>query len=364
MDKILHVFCETHHHNVSIIDYFTKLNLQGVQHQFLVFDRRKMSEPYASLSADVIFFEQNMDMFPWLRSHHHEFDEIFFHGFFNHILWELILEDEAFCRKSNWLMFGADLLMDLYFKENDPVYVKTTEIRKKCVHNMHSIFSNVSSDDDERTCINRYGKPRVCLKYAYYNNYDVEPQILPEGLSLFLQAGHVVVIGNSADVTNRHKEFITSVHEKWPESKVLCPLTYSGNKKYIQEVIAHGKGLLGDKFYPLLDMLPKAAYFYALSLCQVLLLGHQRQQAGHHWLFWLKSGKPLFGACTAPIPSDLITKGAKIMDIKVLPDKAKLDELEADFTKNQDVFECHFTKPHIDMLWQRNFATLHATRQG
>ena len=99
-----------------------------------------------AVSADVVFFSQNMDVFPWLRAHHHEFDEVLFHGFFNHVLWELILEDEAFCKKSNWLMFGGDLLMDLYFKENDPLYMKTTEIRKQCVHKMHSIFSNISSD--------------------------------------------------------------------------------------------------------------------------------------------------------------------------------------------------------------------------
>ena len=35
---------------------------------------------------------------------------------------------------------------------------------------------------------------------------------------------------------------------------------------------------------------------------------------------------------------------------------------ETDFEKNQDVFERNFTKHHIDLLWQRNFSTLHATR--
>lgn len=362
MDKILHVFGDTHHHNVSIIEYFTKLDSFDLQHHFLVFDRGRKTDLYAELSASVLVFSQNMEVFPWLRAHHHEFDEILFHGFFNHILWELILEDEDFCSKSNWLMFGGDLLMDIYFKVDDPVYVKTAEIRKKCVQKMHSIFSNISSDIDESICINRYGKPKVCLKYAYYDNYDVEPHSLPNELSVFLQTGDVVVIGNSADVTNRHKELITTVHEKWPDSKVLCPLTYSGNDKYIAEVVAHGRSLLGDRFYPLLDMLPKAAYFYALSLCQALLLGHQRQQAGHHWLFWLKSGKPLFGACSAPIPSNLISLGAKIMDITEIPDKITLDNLKVDFAKNNDVFEHNFSKQHIDLLWQRNFATLHETR--
>ncbi|WP_283628089.1 TDP-N-acetylfucosamine:lipid II N-acetylfucosaminyltransferase [Shewanella baltica] len=364
MDKILHIFGDTHHHNVSIINYFTELDVYGVQHQFLVFDRGRNIGLYAGVSVDILFFSQNMDVFPWLRTHHHEFDEVFFHGFFNHVLWELILEDEAFCRKSNWLMFGGDLLMELYFKENDPLYVKTSEIRRKCVPKMHSIFSNISSKTDENICVNRYGRPKVCLKYAYYDNYDVELQQLPESLSVFLQTGHVVVIGNSADMTNRHQELITIVHEKWPESKILCPLTYSGNQKYIDEVVAHGSALLGDKFYPLLEMLPKAAYFYALSLCQALFLGHQRQQAGHNWLFWLKSGKPLFGVCSAPIPSNLIDLGAKIIDITEIPDAITFVNLEIEFARNHDVFERNFTKPHIDLLWQRNFAALHAMRQG
>ncbi|WP_404840381.1 TDP-N-acetylfucosamine:lipid II N-acetylfucosaminyltransferase [Aeromonas media] len=362
MDKFLHVFGDTHHHNVSIIEYFEKLDVSGMQHEFLVFDRGKKIELYAGVSADIIFFSQNMEVFPWLRMHHHEFDEILFHGLFNHVIWELFLEDEAFCKKSNWLMFGGDLLMNLYFKENDSLYIKTTEIRKKCVKKMHSIFSNISSDTDESICISHYGRPNVCLKYAYYDNYDVERQPLPEELSIFLQTGHVVVIGNSADVTNRHKELITAVHEKWPESKVLCPLTYSGNQQYIDEVVTHARTLLGDKFYPLLEMLPKEAYFYALSLCQVLLLGHQRQQAGHHWLFWLKSGKPLFGVCSAPIPANLITLGAKIIDIMEIPDEITLANLETEFAKNYYVFERNFSKQHIDLLWQRNFATLHATR--
>ncbi len=362
MDKILHIFCNTHHHNVSIIRYFSELKSCDVVHTFLIFDPAGETSFYENLMVDIHFFNRNMEIFPWLRKYHHEYDEVFFHGFFNHTLWELLQEDSLFCGKSSWLMFGADLLMDMYYGEDNPLFIKTTGIRRNCIPSMHSVFSNVSSSVDENICLTRYGKPGVFLKYAYYDNYDVTPQSLPDSLNDFLSEGHIVVIGNSADKSNQHIYLITQVYEKWPHAKILCPLTYSGDANYIATVIAYGRQCLGDRFYPLTDMLPKNAYFYVLSLCHVLLLGHQRQQAGHHWLFWLKHGKPLFGVRSAPIPCDLISKGAYIMDVGNIPDEKSLNEIASLFIKNKAVFDDNFSKTHIDILWKHNFGVLKNTR--
>lgn len=362
MEKILHIFCGTHHHNVSIIRYFNELLLPDTVHRFLIFDPNGKISCYDEFEIGVHFFRGNKDLFSWLRTYHHEYDEVLFHGFFNHTLWELLQEDVLFCNKSNWLMFGADLLMDLYFKEDDPVFVKTTSIRKKCVPALHSVFSNICSSIDDDICSAKYGKPMIFLKYAYYENYNVHFHALPESLASFLSDGYIVIVGNSADKTNRHIELISQVHQKWPNAKILCPMTYSGSNEYIDSVVKHGKQCFGDRFYPLLDMLPKDAYFYALTLCHALLLGHQRQQAGHHWVFWLKQGKALFGDCAAPIPADLIAKGATILDVSSLPDETELVALSEKCLNNRDIFDTYFEKRNIDMLWENNFKLLRETR--
>ncbi|MBV7316379.1 TDP-N-acetylfucosamine:lipid II N-acetylfucosaminyltransferase [Shewanella sp. NIFS-20-20] len=359
MKKVLHIFWETHHHNLSIIRYFSELSLAEVHHEYLVFDRQHQLDIYDEFAhVPMHFFSLNAQFLPWLREQHIDYDLIIIHGFFNHVLWEVLRENAAICQKTSWLIFGADLLIDDYIPEQVEFLSRMTAMRRDCVVNMKSVLTNICSDVDQPICNDKYGTPSLALKYAYYQDYVADPTELPAQIMSFAKGDNVIVLGNSADVSNRHIDMMAQLLELKHDIRILCPLNYAGDAEYIHRVIEYGQQHFGDRFFALTQLLSNQEYYYLLSLCDGLILAHKRQQAGHHWVYWLKQGKPMWGDLDAPIPRDLVNKGAVINHIN------QLHQLKDDLGSNRSyqqnvmIYQKFFSKGEIDNLWRNNFNEL------
>lgn len=89
-----------------------------------------------------------------------------------------------------------------------------------------------------------------------------------------------IQIGNNAQRSNQHLEAINLVSRfKDHNIKVYAPLSYGGEKEYIEQVIEYGKKLLGDKFVPLLEFVPVEKYNEYLSTIDISIFCNDRQQA-------------------------------------------------------------------------------------
>lgn len=92
-------------------------------------------------------------------------------------------------------------------------------------------------------------------------------------------AGLNVLVGNSASQTNNHQE----VFEKLALSEldgrqIIVPLSY-GDADYREHVIKLGERYFGDRFVPLVEFIPLPDYVKIIASCNVVLMGHKRQQA-------------------------------------------------------------------------------------
>lgn len=108
-------------------------------------------------------------------------------------------------------------------------------------------------------------------------NYGNVADTFAKGVAL--NSGSNILLGNSASETNNHVEIfeILSKHDL-KERKVIVPLSY-GNSDYRSSIIAAGKKMLGEAFFPLVDYLPLNEYSSIIASCNVVIMNHLRQQA-------------------------------------------------------------------------------------
>ena len=65
-----------------------------------------------------------------------------------------------------------------------------------------------------------------------------------------------ILLGNSADPSNNHKEVLDKLRSYATENiRIYCPLSY-GDRKYAQIVSDYGRLMFGEKFLALRDFMP------------------------------------------------------------------------------------------------------------
>jgi hypothetical protein len=149
--------------------------------------------------------------------------------------------------------------------------------------------------------VDRRLKARAVASMDYFSapipaDYDVMRSTYPEFSGEYLQLnygdvatmfsagvkadnGSNILVGNSASLTNNHEDlFIQLARCDLTGRKVIVPLSY-GDPAYRDHVIKSGEHYFGRSFFPLVDFMPLAEYVGVISSCNVVLMGHKRQQA-------------------------------------------------------------------------------------
>lgn len=111
-----------------------------------------------------------------------------------------------------------------------------------------------------------------------------------------------VIIGNSADPSNNTLEVIEILKgllDITSVNKIIVPLSYGTNQRFIQSVRKRGREEWGDKFYPLDHYLPLDKYLEIVSNCKVAIYFHERQQASDNVLMQLLYGAKVYMSSTS-----------------------------------------------------------------
>ncbi len=100
-----------------------------------------------------------------------------------------------------------------------------------------------------------------------------------------------ILVGNSAAFSNNHLDSF-EILKKFDlgNRKVIVPLSYSGDKAYIDHVVKVGNELLGDNFTPLLHRLSLKDYSELLNSCSIAIMNQRRQQSGGNLFHLIGSG--------------------------------------------------------------------------
>lgn len=118
--------------------------------------------------------------------------------------------------------------------------------------------------------------PEFSGKYIQLNYGDVATMFSADAED---SSGLNVLVGNSASHTNNHHDvFERLLPSDLDGRKVIVPLSY-GNSDYRDHVIKLGERYFGNRFMPLVEFLPLPEYVKIISSCNVVVMGHKRQQA-------------------------------------------------------------------------------------
>ena len=129
-----------------------------------------------------------------------------------------------------------------------------------------------------------------------------------------------VLLGNSGKETNEHLEVLSWLSRFKDENmQIICPLGYPRMSYYKREVIETGRRLLGDKFVPLVDMIPKAEYSLLLETIDVFILNAKRQQGAYCVYSLLLGGKKVYLSTVSPVYEIMTERGIKVFDVCDIP---------------------------------------------
>ena len=243
-------------------------------------------------------------------------DRIHCHGLFHVPTIVYLAMHPKVARKTVWGIWGHDLY-SLIYPHKELKWKIVGIFRRLAVKNIGSVSTNVEGDcrllEETMGRKYRYFKTRFSPA-AVANVYEMVTGKKDGTLNILL--------GNSATVSNRHREAIDAlVRFADHDMRVYVPLSY-GNNNYRDSVIAYGREKLGDKFVPMVDFMPHEDYYKFLATIDVAVFAHDRQQAIGNIMPLLYAGKKVY------IRSDISTwdclvgeYGLKMFDYLKLSDE-------------------------------------------
>lgn len=124
-----------------------------------------------------------------------------------------------------------------------------------------------------------------------------------------------IQIGNSGDPANNHYEIFEKLSALKVDQQVFCPLSY-GDEDYIKLLCAQGTRLLGERFDPLTEFLPREAYYNKLKEIDFAIFNHNVQQAFGNILGLLWLGTKVFLNRSNAIYATLKNWGVTVFSIE------------------------------------------------
>lgn len=226
--------------------------------------------------------EDNVDFVATL----HAADRIFLHGLWSEQVNRILYALPALARKAHWIVWGGDFYQPIP-TEPSPGWLHQEIIRQGVISNLEGL---VGVPGDLVMVQKRYkGPSRHSDAFVYPSNLaplHVPPPTPHDGVN--------VLVGNSATETNCHLDAFALIarHDRG-DTQVHCPLSY-GDARYRDIVIANGRALFGQRFHPMMDMLPLAAYQAFLGGIDIAVMHHNRQQGMGNLISLLTLGKKVY----------------------------------------------------------------------
>jgi len=139
--------------------------------------------------------------------------------------------------------------------------------------------------------------------------------------------------------------------------KIYCVLSYpENNKVYRESVIKHGINVFGVKFIPLIDFMTFEKYIEMLSVIDIAIFNHNRQQALGNIANLLYLGKRVYINPSNGCKGYFEKMGAKVFSTDSLTkmDICKIDSKELKDTNRKAIDE-FFSDQQFKERWRKIF---------
>ena len=350
--KILHY---VHYDNKFILNQinFLKKNFsEKVEQKFYVYGAPRRF--YKGFSGDVSPF--NIYAIPGFLLDAFSSDRIVLNGLFSRKNVALFTIFPYILKKAVWIPWGHDL----YWRQAVPLSLKDKiyiEIQKFFMKNLYAIATQTPGDYN--AAVGWYGGNTKYIEGACslfeFDYKDLDLLIKNKDVD----TRPTIQIGNSADPSNNHFELIEELSKFSAENiEIVAPLAY-GDIQHANKVIEFGKKIFGSKFRPIISFQSPDSYNKHLSLINVLIFNHRRQQGFGNILIALYLGCKVFidqqVATYKYLKDDL---GCKIYDTSeiYLLKKEELFNNEKDAVNlNREIIRKFFNVEWQALSWEKVF---------
>ena len=264
------------------------------------------------------------------------------------ILWNLF---SGLLSKSTWIIWGGDVYIHTQGRET--IKKAFYEIlRKRMIRRIPIVASFIPGDFEIVRTI--YNSKARYLQSAYPIPVDfmkIDPGENPHDDF----KGTTILIGNSGNEVNNHLEILDILRFlKDSDVRIICPLSYGGNKEYVKSVVAEGKMIFGDKFKPLMSFLGTDDYIMLLSGTDIAVMNHERQQGLGNTLPLLYFGKKVYLRKEATTYLFLKELGCAIFDIESLKfsNETFLGINREELMKNREIITNLLSEERYISLWK------------
>jgi len=271
----IHIFTRESGYSSGLLNLIGK-HFNPSEHLFVF---KKPSSPEVSYPENIrkrIIYAGNLNKF--ILSFSKQFRscrQLFFHYLpygLSLFIWAL---SPQLLRRSTWIIWGGDIYPQDNYKKN--LFALLYEIsRRLMIKRIRRVAALIEEDyeivkDHYKTdsVFNQVIYP-MPLNFSYLQSLKC---------SFEKKAEKTILLGNSASKSNNHIEVLLMLAPVSNRSiRILCPLSYGGDKKYIDGVIDKGEEIFGDKFVPMMTFIPPYEYSRVLAGVDIVIMNQRRQQ--------------------------------------------------------------------------------------
>jgi len=239
--------------------------------------------------------------------------KIILHGLWRPRIEIFLLQNQELLKKSYWVMWGGDF----YFPK------KQTQEKHQLIQKMgYLVTGTLGEIEYVRKHYNATGKHIEA--FVYISN------LYKEISSSSKQSKTInILIGNSANPTNHHKEILDKlIKYKDKDIALHMPLSY-GDFNYAEEIMQYAYQQFGTKFHPITDFMGIDEYNALLSTIDIALFNHNRQQGMGNIITLLGLGKKVYMRSDVTTwqmfhSNDIVLYDVKDITLDLISDKTSL----------------------------------------
>ena len=285
--KILHIFNDQKKFSKDFFDFLLKHNFDLSRHSLFHYGKK---DPYYAKFGMPYLFSSYFSVWKHFKLLRMMFDneKIIVHSLASPWLLLYLFFFPSLGQKVHWAIWGKDLYYYRLLEKKHLHHHIYEFFRKKVFKIIGNTLVYVKGDYElAQQWYGVKGKNYDCFMYPsnLHKEIDIKPR---EHTTVNIQ------IGNSAEKSNNHFDvFDRLLKYKEENIRIFAPLSY-GDQEYARKVIAKGKALFGEKFVPLTEFIPYNEYLDYLGTIDIVIFGHQRQQALGNSIILLGLGKKVY----------------------------------------------------------------------
>lgn len=291
--KYIHLFTiDEHNKFANNFIEFIQLNFNSNDHAYILLSKSSNFTLESNLYKNIFVLQPNIYNMIKINRLFSKSEKIFIHNLLtSKYIYLNFFINSSYLKKTYWCIWGGDL----YRYELRAKSIKSVIFdffRKHIINKVRGLITQLHGDYElAQKWYGARGKYYYSFMYPsnLYKEYDLM-KVEKDPEKKYIQ------VGNSACETNEHIEVFEKLSKYKDEHiEVICPLSYSGKKEYIKQVVESGYKTFGkEKFTPITDFMPFDKYLELLAKVDIAIFNHKRQRGLGNITTLLGLGKKVY----------------------------------------------------------------------